>query len=348
MTKAWLKSIVRQSPLPSDPESLSDLVAFAEAHHVLGQMATVWQNEATGKLKDVFENAAIRTAFDHRMLAFEMGRIERALHGTGIAPVLLKGGAYVALELPASEGRRVADIDILVAEDDLEQTENRLKEAGWAFEETTDNEYDQAYYREFMHELPPLRHIRRRTVVDVHHRILPRTSRVLVKNDMLIDAAQHLKGRELRTFQPVDLFIHSSVHSFADGSFDTPARSLVELYFLFSGLSEADKSALAERSVTVGASMPVATALWALNEFFGEKVPGVGADSMIKPASALVRGAFRAKLENISGAYFAKLILYVRSHYLRMPIPQLALHLMRKAARQLVNAVKREDPLKSQ
>ena len=37
--------------------------------------------------------------------------------------------------------------------------------------------YDQRYYREWMHELPPLLHVRRQTALDVHHAIAPETAR---------------------------------------------------------------------------------------------------------------------------------------------------------------------------
>ena len=33
--------------------------------------------------------------------------------------------------------------------------------------------YDQRYYRTWMHELPPMQHIQRGTVLDVHHAIAP-------------------------------------------------------------------------------------------------------------------------------------------------------------------------------
>ena len=88
------------------------------------------------------------------------------------------------------------------------------------------------YYRKYMHELPPLRHSKRRTIIDVHHSLLPRTSRVKIRTELIRNAAVSIKGRALKALAPLDLFIHSAVHSFADGSFDTPARSILELHYL--------------------------------------------------------------------------------------------------------------------
>ena len=38
--------------------------------------------------------------------------------------------------------------------------------------------YDDAYYRRWMHELPPLIHRERDRMIDVHHTILPLTARI--------------------------------------------------------------------------------------------------------------------------------------------------------------------------
>ena len=51
--------------------------------------------------------------------------------------------------------------------------EQLLLHAGWSHMKA--DEYDQHYYREWMHELPPLQHKERGTVVDLHHGILPVT-----------------------------------------------------------------------------------------------------------------------------------------------------------------------------
>ena len=68
--------------------------------------------------------------------------------------LLLKGGGYVAAGLPPGTGRRVADIDVLVPRADLARVEQLLRDHGWEFPDL--DPYDERYYREWMHELPPL------------------------------------------------------------------------------------------------------------------------------------------------------------------------------------------------
>ena len=53
-------------------------------------------------------------------------------------------------------GRRVADIDLLVSELDLSAAEAMLKCRGWDF--SILDPYDERFYREWMHELPPMIH----------------------------------------------------------------------------------------------------------------------------------------------------------------------------------------------
>ena len=50
----------------------------------------------------------------HRLIRWEVIRLRRALAGTGVPLVLLKGAAYLHAGLPASRGRQFSDVDILV------------------------------------------------------------------------------------------------------------------------------------------------------------------------------------------------------------------------------------------
>ena len=113
---------------------------------------------------------------DARMIRWEVDRIQFALRSIQTPILLLKGAAYLLADLPLAGGRRVSDVDILVPEGSLHKVEAALLAAGWGPLKL--DPYDQRYYRRWMHELPPLRHRARGTTVDVHHRILPQTSRL--------------------------------------------------------------------------------------------------------------------------------------------------------------------------
>ena len=57
----------------------------------------------------------------------------------------------------------------------LDAVEAALLAAGWEW--VKPDPYDDAYYRRWMHELPPLIHRERDRMIDVHHTILPLTAR---------------------------------------------------------------------------------------------------------------------------------------------------------------------------
>src|SRR3546814_5176203 len=91
----------------------------------------------------------------------------RALASERIEFVLLKGTAYAAAGLSCAPGRQIGDLDILVLGIDIGRAENELLEAGWEW--VKPDPYDDAYYRDHMHELPPLIHKTRDRMIDVHH-----------------------------------------------------------------------------------------------------------------------------------------------------------------------------------
>ena len=96
---------------------------------------------------------------------WEVDCIVEALRSAEIEPVLLKGAAYVALELPVARGRLFGDVDVLVARELIEHAERAFLLHGWLSSDM--DTYDQRYYRRWMHEIPPMRHLKRGTVMDL-------------------------------------------------------------------------------------------------------------------------------------------------------------------------------------
>ena len=108
---------------------------------------------------------AARTVADHerRILSWEVNRIERALAGVNGSCILLKGAAYSILDLGLARGRISSDVDILVPKTSINKVEKALLDHGWDHIKLDD--YDQYFYRRWSHELPPLQHRDRGTVL---------------------------------------------------------------------------------------------------------------------------------------------------------------------------------------
>ena len=123
-------------------------------------------------------------------LKYELKWLKRALNKAGVKLLLLKGSAYLAGNLPAAPGRLIGDIDLLVPLEKIQHCEDVLAEFGWKPGEQ--DPYDERYFRQWMHEIPPLGHIARGSVLDVHHTILPPTAKPKPDAKKLFNVAREI------------------------------------------------------------------------------------------------------------------------------------------------------------
>jgi Uncharacterised nucleotidyltransferase len=146
-----------------------------------------WPNNIPQAARAHLQSARVTAENEERVMLWEVNCIERALQEIDYPIVLLKGAAYALAGLPIARGRLSTDVDILVSKDQLSLVEEKLLRHGWQHAKL--EEYDQYFYRAWSHELPPLVHRQRKTVVDVHHTILPPTGRLRPDPEKLIAAS---------------------------------------------------------------------------------------------------------------------------------------------------------------
>jgi hypothetical protein len=253
--------------------------------------------------------------------------------------ILLKGAAYVAASLPPGRGRRVADIDVLVPFDRLTKTEELLNAHGWHVGEL--DAYDERYYREWMHELPPMTHKDRRSVVDVHHAILPRTSRLRPSASRLASKAVRVDG-DVRVLCPAHMVLHAAAHLFHDGEITGAIRDVVDLDRLLRRFGEdADFwREFVSETHELDLRRPAYYALRYSQRLLDTPVPaGVLDEADAWGPSQPVRLLMDTLVERTLPGRFggtsstAAFALYVRSHWLKMPPLLLARHLLRQSVR---------------
>ncbi len=273
----------------------------------------------------------------------EVAFVARALEEIGVPIVLLKGAAYLFAGLSAARGRMFSDVDILVPAEKLGEVEARLMLHGWSSAKTS--AYDQRYYRRWMHELPPLKHNARQTVLDVHHAILPMTARLKPDSRKLLGAATPVAGApQLRVLSPVDMVLHSATHLFCNEDVGNNLRDLVDLDALLRelGSREAFWPRLVSRAVELDLSRPLYYALRYASRILEAPVPrpvAEAADAGGPPPwltglmDRLFAPSFLPEASKESATALARLSLYVRAHWLRMPPLLLAYHLAVKALR---------------
>lgn len=275
-----------------------------------------------------------------RMLRWEADRVRRALAGLGIPLVLLKGAAYELAELPPAHGRLASDLDLLVPRAALATVERRLLQHGWQHVKLDD--YDQRYYREWMHELPPLHHPLRGTSIDVHHTILPLTGRRQPDATALLNAARPLPGTVFSVLAPADMVLHSAAHAFQDGDLGNVLRDLVDLDALLTHFIATEAGfvdALVARARALDLARPAWYALHTCRRLLDSPIPPHALAALAGAPPAPVRWTMDRLLDAVTFETpwhpLAGQLLYGRSHWLRMPPAMLAGHLGRKAWRRL-------------
>lgn len=348
-----LSRLWRLGALPPglDMDGWADLLGQARAS-LLGARLAHWLDSHGGLDAMVppgprpYLRAALEVAQRQQTQAlWEMDRMRRALAALPAPVLVLKGGAYISTGLPAAAGRTLSDIDLLVPRDQLPAAETQLLAAGWISQET--DPYNQRYYREWMHEIPPLTHIRRGTVIDLHHTITAPTSSFAVDGAALVAASRPIDPAQpqWRVLQPVDMVLHSAVHLFQEGEFEHGLRDLLDMDWLLQHFVVCEPCfwpQLLARAAELRLQVPLHHALHHIERLFGPRVPDLhrqAVDALAPPwpqaalMAWLLTRALRPHHPSAArgGEELARALLYLRSHWLRMPLHLLVPHLVRKA-----------------
>ena len=312
------------------PRDWDGVISVARAEALLGTLAHIVDDAKLPEpvtLLFADMRAAAKVATAQALWEAEMAR--RALAPHGIEFVLLKGTAYAAANLSCAAGRQIGDLDILVPWHDLGRAENALLVAGWEW--VKEDAYDDAYYRDHMHELPPLIHRDRDRMIDVHHTILPRTHRITPDALALVsDAVRTRDGQSILC--PTDMACHCAAHMIADGDLQGGLRNLWDFHALATEFAAADRGfwgKLDERAEMHGLEKPVHRAARLARDFYGTKLPSGWnrhrpRDERYRRRLLARDGWGRATDPLLQQAF------YIRSHWLRMPPPMLARHLWTK------------------
>ena len=330
-----------------DPAAQGQILRQAHGAGLLGYLeARTEEGSVSGKLADHLLSARIISTFYDTQIKWEVRCLEQVLGVMDGPVVLLKGAAYKVLDLMLAQGRLASDVDLLLPREQLPSAESLLIAHGW--EHLTEDEYEQHYYREWMHELPPLRHKERGTIVDLHHNILPPTARYKPDASKLLAAAVPIPGSPLFTLSPEDTLLHRCAHLFVDGDLDNALRELLDVRGLLQAYrdDEAFWRNLYPRAEELDLVMPLHHAVYFSNKLLKWDIPShwqksyqqlrdrAGGlrtaltlemmENQLVPPDPASKGLNRA----ISGW-----ILFLRSHWLRMPPLLLTRHLLTQAWR---------------
>lgn len=293
-----------------------------------------------------------------RSMTWAMHRIGQVLADECGPLVLLKGAAYVALDLPIAGGRLPSDLDILVPKDRIERAVELLRRDGWT--EVDLDEHDQTYYREWSHEVPPMHHPAHAVELDLHHNILPPIARTRVDAARLLACIEPTPTAPWHALQPADLILHSAAHLFLDAEARLRLRDLVDLDGLMRlhATGRPDFWAhLSARALELGLAEPLALASLYCHSWLGTPIPESARqqiaqhgpsgwraswmrmvlDSLLTPAEPDIEPPWTQEV--------ASWLFLARYHYNRMPLKLLVPHLWHKVRAKQIETTLAGPPL---
>ncbi|NRD88855.1 hypothetical protein C8024_04365 [Sphingopyxis sp. BSNA05] len=321
---------------PASVEALAgsqwaDLISIARAESLIGTLAHRLESVAVpDRVRAILQDAVGAHALARQQALWEADCARRALADYSGKIILMKGTAYVAANLSAGEGRSIGDLDIMVDRKGLPEVEAALLDAGWEW--VKPDPYDDQYYREHMHELPPLIHRERDRMIDVHHTILPLTAGPTPDAAAILESAVALDNG-LYIMAQADMVLHSIAHLFADGDLAGGLRNLWDINHLLRDFSDANGSfwnELGIRAEKHGLTPELARALRLSAALYDTPVDPSLAGKAAMSDAFYVRRLLARDGYGREARKFTRLAFYVRSHWLRMPPLMLARHLWTK------------------
>ena len=290
-----------------------------------------------------FEAATTLAETHQREMRRELRRLRMLLGRLGFPLVLLKGAAYVAAGLPASRGRLIDDIDLLVPVERLGEVEFALEHAGWQRDGLP--EYDRRYYRRWRYDAPQLQHLRRAMVINLHHAIVPDSARYRPDANKLRRRAAEIPGfAGLAVLSSEDRILHAATLLSHDDGLSHGLRDLSDLDLLLrQAAGDTDFWArLLARAEEMELERPLFYALRYARHFFATPVPDEVREHLrsAEPASAtlkLMDGIYTRMLapahRSCMDAFTppARAATYLRTHWLRRPPHRQVPHLIYKA-----------------
>lgn len=292
---------------------------------------------------EVFAGTGCYVSYLQHRARYEVSELSAETQAADYPVVLLKGAAYIMEGIEAGEGRGLSDIDVLVPHAALADIERRLTSSGWRFSDDL-SDYDQTYYREMAHELPPMRHFARQFELDVHHGILQPTHRLKPESPPWFEDIVPLGDSGFFRLSRPNQVLHSATHLFMSDELRGGLRDLHDIVLLCRRGETEDPhfwNSLLQRAIDQGLQRPIYYAVYCAQKGLDLAVPptvqGLLAQLRpVGPAARLAEGLFLRRFFSSPTSRFAgmnKALLFLRSHWIRMPPLMLMRHLSRKAMR---------------
>lgn len=308
---------------------LASLAAVLERENVLTALPPYVQRH--------LKSALIYADRQAQQVKFECHTLQSLFSKAGIDAIYLKGAAYTLANTLNSRGRICNDLDVLVPKAQLVEAEDLLKQNRWITEEL--NTYDERYYRKWSHEIPPMVHLLRGTVLDLHHNLyLPVSGRAA---DMAIFFNLTSKTASgFSVLNPEAMVLHSIIHLFMNEETQSAMRDLWDIHLLISENSSVEFwQKLHQLAELTGFHLELKYCLTALNFYLFSALDPL-TKNQCKVHSLENLWSRKILLPSLVPEHpivcgvrhrWAKRLMYLRGHWLKMPMRILISHLFIKS-----------------
>ena len=211
-------------------EQVSQLVLIFRFERLLATFSERCKHEnafanLSDSVKRHLNNASLLAERQRQQVFIEADFLHESLSKESPDYLFLKGAAYSLSCYQVGIGRTYSDIDILVNKESLLAIERRLILKGWFRQMLSD--YDEKYYRRWAHEIPPLIHSERFTIIDIHHNFVPPVSGRAPNVNAFLKLRKSVNGYPV--LAPSAMLVHSSVHLIFNEDFKHSYRDLFDL-----------------------------------------------------------------------------------------------------------------------
>ncbi|WP_306522088.1 nucleotidyltransferase family protein [Rheinheimera sp.] len=343
-----------KDPGPLQPQDWASIIRVLRYQQCLARLG--WRLRDKGLLATLpdyvlnhLKNAELIAQKQYHQVQYEAKLLNRLLKPLTTNLLFLKGAAYSLTEhANVGLGRTYSDIDLLVDRPSLLRIEQELCLYGFFAEDL--DEYDQKYYREWSHEIPPLRHGNRGTLLDVHHNLLPLMTGRAPDIQLFFRHTQQTSAGYF-VFSPAAMLLHSAIHLLLSEEIKHGFRDLTDLYLILEQYQSPDFwQELLLLATQSGFASELFLALRYNQKILAFDVPPQVWQQLepYQPGKFQQRCLdfiFMRKLQPAhpisatSADAIADFLLLLRGHYLKMPLWLLLKHLSRKFSRQMLSAV---------
>jgi hypothetical protein len=225
------------------------------------------------------------SAARNHVILSRLEQIVRLFAARGIPVVLLKGAALLSLVYQDLALRPMADVDLLVRREDLQQAANLLCEMGLSPRKTRRSPED---YETGHHHWVPFASPDGLLVVELHRTIVPPRAQVGASVDDLWRRAEPIRlgTATVLTLCPSDLLLHLCIHASCNHLFTPSLRCVYDLSLTASSLAGTiDWPNFIESARAWNAGRYVYCCLWLVQTLMPAPVPGTVIAAVLPPSA---------------------------------------------------------------